>query len=153
RVPALLGEGRLDRAVRVIARADAFCPTSAAESWAPRVTALVELGRMDEALALASTIEAAPDASAEARAAAKAARAAPGVPVGEQSAAAASRAFEAAAVALSSKRHAEAKRGFLEAWSLHRPNGPSLFWAGMAAKEEGAAAEAQRLFDRAMVEI
>jgi WD40 repeat protein len=126
RVPALLAAGRLDRTVRVIARADALCPASAAESSAARATALAELGRGDEARAVAS---------------------------GEGTVEAASRAFEAAAGALASKRYAEAKRGFLEAWSLHRPNGPALFWAGTAAREDGAAAEAQRLFDRAMVEI
>src|SRR4051812_42756386 len=34
RVPGLLAEGRLDRTVRVIRRADAMCPASAKESWA-----------------------------------------------------------------------------------------------------------------------
>jgi WD40 repeat protein len=45
RVKGLLAEGRLDRALRVIAHADRRCPASAAESAADRSAARDELGR------------------------------------------------------------------------------------------------------------
>ncbi len=74
RVKGLLADGKLDRALRVIEAADRLCPGSAGASAAARVTTLVEVGRDDEAVALAARIEGDPQASAEAKAAASAAR-------------------------------------------------------------------------------
>ena len=45
RVKGLLAEGRLNRVLRVIARADKLCPTTAAESAAERAAAQAELDR------------------------------------------------------------------------------------------------------------
>lgn len=76
RVPGLLAEGRLDRALRVLDAADARCPGSARDGRALRVIALAEIGREAEAQALASAIEADPSVSADERGAAIRARAA-----------------------------------------------------------------------------
>ena len=74
RVPGLLAEGRLDRTVRVIERADALCPSTAQDTWAPLVTTLAELGRAADAAKLADAIDAGAPAASPARAAAKKAR-------------------------------------------------------------------------------
>ncbi|APR85287.1 WD-40 repeat protein [Minicystis rosea] len=74
RVKGLVDEGRLDRALRVIAHADALCARTAPESHALRLTALVDLGRIDEARAAAAAIDRDPAASPEAREAAARAR-------------------------------------------------------------------------------
>lgn len=152
RVAGLLAEGRLDRTLRVLDRADALCPTSTPESWAARVSALAAIGRADEARRLAEVIGASGVASAEATAA-RAVLAAPervGKPVDPE---AAHRAFYTAAHVAQGGQPADAKQGFLEAWSLGSRNGRALLEAGRAAKEMGARAEAQRLFDRARVEV
>jgi WD40 repeat protein len=70
RVGDLLESGRLDRAVRVIRRADELCPDSAPESWAQLVRTLSELGRHAEALKLAARIEASAQAGDRAKQAA-----------------------------------------------------------------------------------
>ena len=157
RIPGLLAAGRLDRTVRVLSHADALCPASAHESWAWRVRALAELGRAGEARKVADAIDASAAASPEARVAARAAR--------EQIAAYGAESFDAAAMEAAEKslgaalteldagRLAEAKRGFLAAWAIAHPNGEALYYAGHAAKESGDDAEAQRLFDRATVEL
>lgn len=119
RVPALLAEGRLDRTVRVVQRADALCPKSAAQTWAPLVTALAQLGRGEEARSVAARIEASREADGAAREAAKRAR--------------------GALQALEATRE--------------RPSGRALLHAGLEAKARGDRAGAQRLFDRAMVEL
>ena len=157
RIPALLAEGRLDRTVRVFRHADTLCPASAGESLAGRVRALAELGRIEEARQVADAIEASADASSEARGAALAARAEIAkqvnrlVPVSAVTAAEAS--LQAAIQMLDAGRLVEAKRGFLEAWSLDHSSGEALYHAGHVAKESGESAEAQRLFDRAMVAL
>lgn len=74
RVPSLLAQGKLDRVLRVVARADAACPSGARDSWAARVTTLAAIGRTNEASALAAVIDAAPDAPADAREASRRAR-------------------------------------------------------------------------------
>jgi WD40 repeat protein len=157
RIPGLLAAGRLDRTVRVLRHADALCPASATESLVPWVRTLAELGRIDEAQKVADAIDARADAFPEAKTAASAARDAivgPGSkPVDPAARAAAERAIEAALVKLDAGQLAEARRGFLGAWALDHPNGEALYYAGRAARESGDAAEAQRLFDRAMVEL
>jgi WD40 repeat protein len=76
RVPGLLAEGKLDRTVRVIARADALCPKSAPETWGALVTALADLGKVADARRVADAIDAAAGSSEAARTAAREARAA-----------------------------------------------------------------------------
>lgn len=115
RAPALFAQGRLDRTVRVLERADALCPKSAADTWALLATALSDLGRDEEALRVAGAIEASKEASAAAREAAKKARQAAG------------------------------QRG--------RSSFQTLLQEGLVTKARGDKAAAQRLFDRAMVEV
>src|SRR5262249_41641207 len=74
RVPLRLAAGRVDRAARVLQRAEALCPPEAPLTWAPRVTALAAIGRSAEALQLAARIERSDRANDEARRAAAAAR-------------------------------------------------------------------------------
>ncbi len=73
RAKDLLAHGWLDRGLRTLARADAACPESAAESWEVALPVLAELGRAAEVRALARTVEAAAGASPSARQAARAA--------------------------------------------------------------------------------
>ncbi|MGD0529511.1 MAG: WD40 repeat domain-containing protein, partial [Polyangiaceae bacterium] len=120
RVAALLAEGKLDRTVRVIARADALCPESAGESSVALVETLAALGRTTDALAAADRIEADGKASPQALAAARAARA------------------TATEVGKTRPTADEAEK---------------RIDAALAAKRTGDKAQAQRLFDRATVEL
>ncbi|XXR95605.1 hypothetical protein WMF44_34920 [Sorangium sp. So ce426] len=61
--------------------------------------------------------------------------------------------YSTATTAWESKEYEAARAGFPEAWSLYRPNGRALWSAGLVTKETGDAAGAQRLFDRALVEL
>lgn len=155
RAAGLLAEGRLDRCIRVIRRADAMCPQSAPDTWETLMMALAEVGRADEARSVAAQIEKAAQASSESRGAAKRIVDKMSAPssTSPDTKRAAEDAFAKATIARGNKRHGEAKKGFLEAWSLSKPNGRALYWAGMSAKELGDKAEAQKLFDRAMVEL
>lgn len=74
RAPSLLAEGRLDRALRVLAWADARCPAAAREGRGARVVALAEIGRDAEARALAASIDGEQAASVAERDAATRAR-------------------------------------------------------------------------------
>ena len=157
RVPALLAEGRLDRTARVIARADTLCAKSAPETWGALVTVLAELGKPEEALRIADKIDASPASSDASRAAARDARQTlaalekkPGDGAAKE---AMEKVYRAAEQSLEKKQYAEAKKGFLDAWSLYRPNGKALFAAGLCAKKMGDGAGAQRLFDRAVAEL
>lgn len=114
RIPGLIEAGKLDRARRVIARANAMCPSREAETWAAQITVLVDLGRHEEALVLADRIDGSLRANEDARAAARAARLAP---------------------------------------APGAPDPDGLFRAGQVARRAGRAAEAQRLFDRALVDL
>ncbi len=62
-------EGRIDRALRVLAVADAHCPGEAGLSAVVRLRALVEIGRDPEAHTLASTLKASADPAERAAAA------------------------------------------------------------------------------------
>src|SRR5262249_26224555 len=150
-------EGKLDRTVRVIERADALCPKSSPETWAALVATLAELGRGEEARKVADTIESSSEAPEAARTAAKRAREALAALEGKtfdgKAKAAMEEAYNAAELARQKKQLAEAKKGFLEAWSLYRPNGQALYSAGLVAKELGDGPGAQRLFDRTIVEL
>jgi WD40 repeat protein len=77
-ISELVPKGRLERALRHIEGADRLCPDGSRRWLATRLDLLVELDRVDDAQALAKTVEASPDPSPEAReAAARARRAEP----------------------------------------------------------------------------
>ncbi len=65
RVPGLLAQGKLDRTLRVIAKANALCAAEARETWGEEVETLAEIGRYAEARALAETIAKSDAAGAE----------------------------------------------------------------------------------------
>jgi WD domain, G-beta repeat len=157
RVPGLLKEGKLDRTVRVIERADALCPSSAPETWEALVTTLAEIGRGEDVRKVADAIDASAGATLAARVAAKQTREAiarvEGKTFDDKAKEAMRKAYLAAAAAREDKKYEEARKGFLKAWSLYRPNGQALWSAGLVAKEMGDGAGAQRLFDRAIVEL
>lgn len=164
RLAALLSEGKLDRALRVMQRAESACPNEAPHLWADHVRALALIGRTAEARALALRIEGSDRAGDEAkRAAAEALKAAldhEGTLVGEgaegpvrvrdmeamERAGATFRSARAAAIA---GDHRAAKDLFVKAWREGHPFPQALVEAGMAARAMGDAAEAQRLWDRA----
>ena len=74
-IPSLLAQGRLDRTIRTLGRADTLCPAEAPSTWGALVVTLAEVGRNEEARALADRIDKMPDAPAEAKQGAKMARA------------------------------------------------------------------------------
>ena len=167
RAPALLDEGRVDRAARALTRAEDLCPTEAPATWGKRVTALALLGRSAEALQLARRIEGSDRASEADRAAAAAARVM-AEEHGRAVAAAGSRRddpelfdpaekrreraadlFRRGVAAARSKDAAGAKKLFLDAWGEWHPNPHALAQAGLAAEALGDRVEAQRLWDRA----
>ena len=74
RVSGLLAQGKLDRALRVIARSNELCPGEAPRTWPEEVTTLAEIGREPEALKLADAIDASLTADAAAREASRKAR-------------------------------------------------------------------------------
>lgn len=152
-------QGKLDRTVRAITRADELCPVTATETHATLVTSLVELGRYAEARAVADRIDAsAADPAATAREAAREARARM-VTVDRafdntDAAKAPMRAlYTSAAEAMTRGDHRKAKENFLAAWAAWRPNGQALRGAGLAARALGEEAESRRLFDRAIVDL
>ena len=167
RAPALLGEGRLDRAARVLQRAEDLCAVEAPATWGERVTALAMLGRSAEALQLVARIERSDRASDADRAAAAAARtlaeehgraiAAAGAhrdhpelfDPAEKKRAAAADLFRRGAAASRSGDHAAAKGLFVAAWNAWRPNPRALIEAGLEARALGDRVDAQRLWDRA----
>lgn len=159
RVEGLLREGKLDRAVRVIRRADESCAKTAPETWGALVGALAELGRDGEVKEVAEAIEkaGADVVSAEVKAAAKGARAAVAAREAARFDDAAKEASRAAADAafleLRGLHYAEAEKGFRKALELWPANAEALLWAGIAAKEQGHRADGQRLLDRAAVAL
>ena len=66
-MPALAAAGKLDRTLRVIARANALCPEEEPRTWTYQVEALAEIGRTQEARELALRITSSPQAHADAR--------------------------------------------------------------------------------------
>lgn len=158
RVSGLLAEGKLDRALRVIDRADARCPATARDSTAERLEALASIGRDDEALALALQLERGVDAPSgmggvppalkEAAAKAHATLDARGPQPGD------ARAEEEAVVALRAGDLVRARERYVAAWRARRGACGPIVWAAELARLEpsAGAVEAQRLADRAMVD-
>lgn len=160
KIKPFLDEGRLHRTVRLIEKADRLCPTSAIESHGTLVATLAELGKYEEARQLADQIEKDPDASVEAKAAAKNAKEQcdkfdKTFPAEGPDKEAMKKLYteamteEQKADPESQKR---AKEKFIAAWETWRPNGQALLSAGYAAKALGEFAEAQKLFDRAVID-
>ncbi len=162
KVAHLRETGRLERASRAIEKADALCVDTAPESWAAHVAILAELGRTTEAKALASLIESSPRAPETAKHAVAAARelvdrqekrlAEPNKARVDKSKADAKRFLregEIAEAAGDAKKALDRFRRSQDEW----PSFLALGGAGMAAKKLGDRVEAQRLFDRAIVEL
>lgn len=162
KVAHLRETGRLERASRAIEKADALCVDTAPESWAAHVAILAELGRTTEAKALASLIESSPRAPETAKHAVAAARelvdrqekrlAEPNKAKVDKSKADAKkylREGEIAEAAGDAKKALDRFRRSQDEW----PSFLALGGAGMAAKKLGDMVEAQRLFDRAIVEL
>jgi WD40 repeat protein len=154
--------GRLERASKAIEKADALCVDTAPESWAAHVAILAELGRTTEAKALASLIETSPRAPAAAQHAIAAARelidrqerrlAEPSKAKVDKAKAEAKKLLregEIAEAAGDAKKALDRFRRSQDEW----PSFLALGGAGMAAKKLGDSVEAQRLFDRAIVEL
>ncbi|HEY4121242.1 MAG TPA: hypothetical protein VGM56_25430, partial [Byssovorax sp.] len=153
RAAPLVAEGKLDRAERVVAKADALCARTAPLSWAAHVTALAELGRSDDARALAGRIDGAPDAPADARAAAaKIDRSGVTTRPSDAARAEADKLYRGA-LDLEKLDPKLARERFLAAWRAAPPFGEALLHAGLAAKALGDAPGAQRLLDRALAEL
>jgi len=156
-VVALLAEGRLDRTIRTIERADSLCPAEAPSTWATLVIALADVGRWKEARELVAKIESHKDAPLDARATATVVKQKlegyekpPADPIGARET---SRrlAFEAQDAA-SKGLHAIARTKYIAAWEAYHPNGVVLTGAGFAALRAGDRADAQRFFDRAVID-
>jgi len=154
--------GRLERASKAIEKADSLCIDTAPESWAAHVAILAELGRTTEAKALASLIETSPRAPDTAKHAIAAARelverqerrlAEPNKAKVDKSKAEAKKLLregEIAEAAGDAKKALVSFRKSQDEW----PSFLALGGAGMAAKKLGDIVEAQRLFDRAIVEL
>lgn len=157
RLPKLVEEGKLDRAVRVIHAASALCPEEARRGRATELDMLAGLHRWGEARALTATIDGLADATPEERAASANAK---------EKAAALDVWFEDTDVAKAAMREVYKQAAekddadpeaayalYLKAWELWRPNGQALAQAGLAASKLGRPADAQRLFDQAIVEL
>jgi tetratricopeptide (TPR) repeat protein len=163
KVAGFLDEGRLDRTVRLIQKANRLCQKSAPATWTAEVSTLAALGRYAEARALAATIDADASTGDDAKKAAAEARARCDqldkvFPETDEAKKEMRRLFgEAAALEVEGRQDEASQRAikekFLAAWEAWRPNGQSLVGAGFAAKRLGEKAEAQRLFDRALVEL
>ncbi|HRI66557.1 MAG TPA: WD40 repeat domain-containing protein [Polyangium sp.] len=156
KVKPFLEEGRLHRTVKLIEKADRLCPKSAPETRAALVTTLAELGHYEETRQVAAQIEADSKASGEDKAAATAAKERcdklDKVFPREGEAKEAMKRLYLEALANDADAPHVAKEKYLAAWEAWRPNGEALLSAGFAAKKLGQKAEAQRLFDRAIVD-
>ncbi len=156
RVKGLLAEGRLHRTLAVIARANELCANTREETWAAEVTTLAEIGRYRDADSLAREIVSATRASEDGKRAATEALQL----VGERDqsftkldAPRARQLLQRARAAARIGQHRAAKKLYLRAWHTSHPNGAALYGAGRATKALGDAAGAQRLFDRAVVDL
>jgi WD40 repeat protein/tetratricopeptide (TPR) repeat protein len=155
---ALIAEGKLDRAARVLARADALCPSGLHDLALPLLTTLIALDRYADARALILRIEGAafddePLKRAVAAGASELARLDRRL---EDSAAARApmlALFDEAEVARARADHSTARRLFLEAWEARHPNGQALLGAAASSMSLGDRVDARRLFDRAIVDL
>ena len=158
RVPALSREGKLNCALRVLDVANALCPVERASTWRTELELLAEIGRTKEARELLALITRDDPAADTARVKALLDEAEAPIPDVAAAMREMNREFDEADLARDHDQPRAAEQHFLAAWRAYRPNGAALFGAGRAAKDVAkddpeARAEAQRLFDRAMVEL
>ncbi len=163
RLTALLEQGKLDRARRVIGRANELsvqggCKADIETTWATEARTLAELGRWSDLRALATMIESegnAPDHVQEAVRGALdlAAKLDVKFDSTDEAKAAMRETYKRAISKESTGENEAAYALYLQAWELWRPNGQALAQAGQLAQRLGRAADAQRLFDRAIVEL
>jgi WD40 repeat protein len=158
RVPKLYAEGRLDRTVRAIRRADLLCPATAPETWPTLIDTLVTLGRYDEAHKAIEAAEAVKDRPAASLEATKSGRERllklEKLPADAETAKRDAAKLVSDGNELLGKGDAlRAKRRFLEAWDTFHPNGEALYGAAIATRTLGDPIETQRLFDRAIVDL
>lgn len=167
----LLAQGRLHRTLTVLQDANARCPSSRHRGWDTEVEALAEIGRHADARTLARQIlgsDAAPVARKAARAALELVKArTPPSAKPEQAQLTSSQRLASAHELLSQAenlarvgdataagaRYGQAKTAYEAAWLARPPNGQALFAAGHCALEQGQPTDAQRLFDRALLEL
>jgi WD40 repeat protein len=154
-VPGLLEEGRLDRGVRTIDRADRLCPAERATTWGVLAGALADLGEVERLRALAAEIDGATSASPADRDKARAARATTDAQAGsppdtEEARKPMAEKMRQADEAWRAGQFDTARASYLDAWKLWHPNPRALAMAGQCAAAAGEKAEAQRLFDRAL---
>jgi WD40 repeat protein len=147
--PKYFEAGRLDRTVRTLVAADRLCPGEAHATAPLLLAALDDLGKTDDARALAERItrDERADPAAKARATAILARVA--VAPSEAAIATASR-LEAEARAAADRTTARDR--FVAARDAAPPNGAALTEAGLLARDAGDPVAARRLFDRAIVD-
>src|SRR5262249_51831123 len=133
RIEGLLNEGKLDRTLRVIARARKLCPDAYTVSRVEAET-LAAVGRYDEASVFAEAVAAAPSASDEDRTAAAKIEAGARVlgatlPATDEAKRPMREAYGKAATAALAGDNAAAKKLFLDAWTAWHPNGQALVGA------------------------
>ncbi len=152
----LVEQGRLDRALRVMRKANALCRQERWRTWAEEVAVLGELGLWAEMREVADEVDARGDSEAkEAAAAARQREQKDGAPMPDSDEAKGPmrQAYEQAVLASDAGKNEEAYELYRKAWELWHPNGQALMQAGLMAGLVGKKAEAQRLFDRAVVEL
>lgn len=152
----MLEQGRLDRAVRTIERADQRCASERSQSWGALAKALAELGEVDRARKIAAEIESSQALAADRESAREAKRladeqAAPMTDTEEARKPMRDR-MATADQAWRAGQFEAARTAYLEAWKLWHPNPQALAQAARCSVELKQRPQAQRLFDRALFE-
>jgi hypothetical protein len=155
RVPALLDEGKLDRAARVLQWAADGCPERAQEVWPQLAGAYGELGDLEALDALLAKVKqgraAPPDVGEAVR---RAMDATAGLRADGGDAAQARREARRLFVqGTLEPNHGKARDLFLEAARALPPAGPALMQAGRASLRLGDKVAAQKLFDQALTAL
>jgi WD domain, G-beta repeat len=155
-IDASLAAGRLERTLGAIEDLTDRCPEQEASLNAVWVDTLAEIGRYDQARALAHRIQRDGDDRAKTaarRALALIERRTRKLADAERAKAEMRRLWVEAKDAEDHGRHKHAQELYLAAWESWHPFGDALYAAGRNARLSGHQAAAQRLFDRALVEL
>jgi WD40 repeat protein len=158
RVPELVTQGKLGRAARVLERAAQLCADDVREGWPAYLDVLIDLDRFDDARAIVEKIDALKDAPPALVAASKGAKDRLAKLDAKPTDAAAAKELATARLVEAQEAqgrgdHKAAQAKYLAAWEASHPNGEALRQAGLEAKESGDPVAAQRLFDRAIVDL
>lgn len=158
RSEALVGEGRLHRATRVLAASRKACPSRAPELLARELPIHAELHAWGQVRALADVVgrdvERTPALAAAMTSALALADEGDVHPPDTDAAKAPMRDVYRRAAATEEAGDLEGAFAlYQEAWALWHPNGQALVQAGLVASKLGRPADAQRLFDRGLAEI